>query len=62
MSAKWTKTPKVGAWALHRSGELDSRRVAEVLEIEGEKYVKLQFWGQVGGPFPASNYMYREDS
>ncbi|URM86952.1 hypothetical protein SEA_TURBOVICKY_42 [Microbacterium phage TurboVicky] len=52
------RKPQVGDRAIHPT--LDSREVAEVLEIDGETYVKLQFWDQVGGPFPAKNYKFKE--
>lgn len=52
------RKPRVGDRAIHPT--LDSREVAEVLEIDGETYVKLRFGDMVGGPFPASNYKFKE--
>ncbi|AWN04706.1 hypothetical protein HOT29_gp088 [Microbacterium phage Squash] len=60
MSAKWTKTPKVGAWALHVGGHLDSREVVEV--SKNKRAIKLRIGTLVTDWLPASNYEYREDS
>lgn len=58
--SKWKKTPKVGAWALHVGGHLDSREVVEV--SENKKAIKLRIGTLVTDWLPASNYEYREDS
>lgn len=56
----WTETPAVDSWALHKSGDLDSRPVAEVSE-DGTQ-IKLRIHTLVTDWMPASNYEYRVDS
>lgn len=48
--------PVVGAWADHKTKDLDPRVVTRV--GNGEAIVWLDIMGSEQGPFPADNYSY----
>lgn len=53
------RLPKVGDWAHHVDGQLDSREVARVSE-DGRKVWLYLLTETPAGPFDASNYTYTE--